>query len=294
MEKEQMEQMEQTQQERWMTQALHQAYLAQLEGEVPIGAVVVHPQRGIVGMGRNRREVGRDALAHAEMEAIRMACHTLGGWRLFDCDLYVTLEPCPMCSGAIINARIRRVYYGAHDVRFGAAGSLTNLFEMPFNHQPKVVAGLLEQPCRNMLTSFFRRMRSLRQRDIRIKRVQACHVPACLALMAHLPQSAQPCFQGKLFEGYTLAAFQGEDAVAVMSMASDGGITMLYCREELRGLGIGTSLYLPMEYKAYATWKSQLYAPSSPADDFLLARGFRREKGRVCKTLQPEGVCFRQ
>lgn len=269
----------------WMGLALHQAHLAQLEGEVPIGAVVVHPTRGVVGVGRNRREVGRNALAHAEIEAIHMACRTLGGWRLFDCDLYVTLEPCPMCSGAIINARIRRVYYGAHDVRFGAAGSLTNLFEMPFNHQPEVISGVLEEPCRKMLTGFFRRMRELRQHHIYIKRVQARHVPACVALMHNLPQAEQSCFQGPLFEGYTMAAFQGDEAVGVISMAADGALTMLYCREDVRGLGVGTSLYLPMEYKAICTWKPHITAPSSPADSFLLSQGFEQTSQGLCKTL---------
>lgn len=278
-------------QEQWMELALHQAYLAQLEGEVPIGAVVVHPKRGVVGVGRNRREVGRNALAHAEMEAIHMACRTLGGWRLFDCDLYVTLEPCPMCSGAIINARIRRVYYGAHDVRFGAAGSLTNLFLMPFNHQPEVIAGVLEEPCRTMLTAFFRRMRNLRQKGIEIKRVQARHVPACMALIQHLPQVGQPCFQGKLFEGYTLAAFQGEEAVGILSMAADGTITMLYCREDVRRLGVGTALYLPMEYKARTTQKPAIAAAASEADAFLLAMGFCATQHGLWKRLdEAEGT----
>lgn len=269
----------------WMQLALQQAHLAQLEGEVPIGAVVVHPTRGVVGVGRNRRETDRNALAHAEIEAIHMACRTLGGWRLFDCDLYVTLEPCPMCSGAIINARIRRVYYGAHDVRFGAAGSLTNLFEMSFNHQPEVIAGVLEQPCREMLTGFFGRMRNLRQHHIHIKRVQARHVPACVALMQHLPQSEQSCFRGPLFEGYTLAAFRKDEAVGMISMAADGTLTMLYCREDVRRLGVGTSLYLPMEYKAISTWKPAITACHSPADDFLQAQGFEVTTQKLYKTL---------
>lgn len=269
----------------WMRLALQQAHLSQLEGEVPIGAVVVHPTRGVVGIGRNRREVSRDALAHAEIEAIHMACRTLGGWRLFDCDLYVTLEPCPMCSGAIINARIRRVYYGAHDVRFGAAGSLTNLFEMPFNHQPEVIAGVLEDLCREMLTGFFRRMRELRQHHIHIKRVQARHIPACMTLMQHLSQSEQPRFRKPLFEGYTLAAFQGDEAVGMISMTTDGTLTMLYCREDMRHLGVGTSLYLPMEYKAISTWKPAITAPASPADPFLIAQGFETTAQGLCKTL---------
>ncbi len=142
----------------FMDQALALAREAAGDGEVPVGCVVVRNGE-IVGRGRNRREVGKSALAHAEAEAIAQACQNLGGWRLWECSLYVTLEPCPMCAGAIINARIPRVIYGASDAKAGACGSVCNLFEMPFNHHPQVSCGIREAECRALLENFFRELR---------------------------------------------------------------------------------------------------------------------------------------
>ncbi|MBE6768263.1 MAG: nucleoside deaminase [Ruminococcaceae bacterium] len=144
--------------EEYMREALALANEAAAEGEVPVGAVVVR-DGVIVGRGRNRREVGKNALAHAELEAIDHACRTLGGWRLFGCELYVTLEPCPMCAGAIINARIDRVYYGAADGKAGSCGSLVNLFDLPYNHRPETVGGVLEEECGDLLRAFFADLR---------------------------------------------------------------------------------------------------------------------------------------
>ena len=132
--------------EQFMREALLLAKQAYEEGEVPVGCVVVQGDQ-IVGRGRNRREKNRNALAHAEIEAIHEACAALGGWRLWDCTLYVTLEPCPMCSGAIINARIPRVVFGARDEKCGACGSVCDLTQMAFNHHPVVEGGLLEDDC---------------------------------------------------------------------------------------------------------------------------------------------------
>ncbi len=141
-----------------MGRALAQAKKAAAEGEVPVGAVIVRDGR-IVSWGRNRRELGKSALLHAELVAIRRACKRLGGWRLFGCTLYVTLEPCPMCAGAIINSRIDRVVVGAMDPKAGACGSVTNLFELPFNHKPELITGLLAGECASLLTDFFRGLR---------------------------------------------------------------------------------------------------------------------------------------
>lgn len=142
----------------YMDQALALAAQAAAEGEVPVGCVIVC--RGqVVGTGRNRRETGRSALAHAEIEAIDQACKNLGGWRLWECTLYVTLEPCPMCAGAIINARIPRVVYGASDAKFGACRSVCSLFSMDFNHHPAVEAGVREAECAALLQQFFRQLR---------------------------------------------------------------------------------------------------------------------------------------
>lgn len=148
--------------EAFMQEALALAREAAAEGEVPVGAVVVKGDR-VVGRGRNRREVGKNALAHAEIEAINEACNTLGGWRLFECDLYVTLEPCPMCAGAIINARLDRVIYGARDPKAGSCGSVVDLFSYPYNHHPECVFGVMEEECAALLTAFFARLREKRK-----------------------------------------------------------------------------------------------------------------------------------
>ena len=153
-----------TEQEKFMKAALKLARKAAEEGEVPVGCVVVCDGK-IVGRGRNRRETKKTALGHAELEAIGKACRKLGGWRLHKCDLYVTLEPCPMCTGAIINARIRTVYYGAPDPKAGSCGTLVNLFELPYNHQPAVVGGLLEDECAGALRDFIRGLRERKKRE---------------------------------------------------------------------------------------------------------------------------------
>ena len=141
-----------------MDQAIELAKEAAKEGEVPVGAVVVIDGR-IVGRGRNRRETDKNALAHAEIEAINEACKTLGGWRLWQCDMYVTLEPCPMCTGAIINSRIKRLVYGASDSKAGSCGSVVNLFSLPYNHKPEVISGLKQEECAELLSDFFKRLR---------------------------------------------------------------------------------------------------------------------------------------
>ncbi len=142
----------------FMGEALALAREALENGEVPVGCIIT--RRGeIVGRGRNRREKGKTALAHAEMEAIGQACQTLGGWRLWECTLYVTLEPCPMCAGAIINARIPRVVYGASDPKCGAVESVCSLFSMDFNHHPQVDSGLRAEEAGALLTCFFQQLR---------------------------------------------------------------------------------------------------------------------------------------
>ena len=150
------------QHELFMKEALSLAKTAYEQGEVPVGAVVVCDGE-IVGRGYNRREGGKTALAHAEIAAIDEACKTLKGWRLWKCDLYVTLEPCPMCAGAIINSRIKTVYFGARDEKAGSLGSVTNLFELPYNHKPEVVSGILEDECKGILSSFFTELRRKRK-----------------------------------------------------------------------------------------------------------------------------------
>ena len=142
----------------FMELALALAKEAAQEGEVPVGCVIVRDGQ-VVGTGRNRREKQRNALAHAEVEAIHAACTALGGWRLWECTMYVTLEPCPMCAGAIVNARIGRVVCGAKDSKCGAAGSVCDLFSMDFNHHPVIEYGLMEAESAQLLTEFFQNLR---------------------------------------------------------------------------------------------------------------------------------------
>ena len=163
--------MEKMNDEFYMLMALDLAREAAAEGETPVGAVVVRNDGFVVGKGRNRREKGRNALYHAEVLAIDEACRTLGGWRLSGCTLYVTLEPCPMCAGAIINSRIDRVVFAACDRLAGSAGSLTNLFEMGYNHRPEVSQGVLKSESESLLKEFFCALR--RERKMyRIKMIE--------------------------------------------------------------------------------------------------------------------------
>ena len=144
--------------EEYMRQALDLARQAAACGEVPVGCVIVKDGR-VIGRGRNRREERQAAWSHAEMEAMAQANRALGTWRLDGCTLYVTLEPCPMCAGAILNARIPRVVFGARDPKAGACGSVCDLFSEPFNHHPACTAGVLEEPCAQILRDFFRNLR---------------------------------------------------------------------------------------------------------------------------------------
>ena len=144
--------------EEYMRQALELARLAMAEGEVPVGCVIVKDGR-IVGRGRNRREEKQAVYSHAEMEAMAQANAALGSWRLEGCDLYVTLEPCPMCAGAIVNARIPRVFYGARDEAMGACGGVLNLFMERYPFRPALVGGILKDECRAVLADFFRTLR---------------------------------------------------------------------------------------------------------------------------------------
>lgn len=146
----------------FMRYALSLAKQASDEGEVPVGAIIVRNGE-IVGQGRNRREIEKNALYHAETEAINDACKRLGGWRLWECEMYVTLEPCPMCTGAIINSRIRRVVFGAYDKKSGCCGSVINLFDLPFNHKPELIGGFMEEECSNALTEFFINLRNIKK-----------------------------------------------------------------------------------------------------------------------------------
>lgn len=151
--------------EKFMKSALLEAKKAYEIGETPIGAVIVYDNK-IIARSYNKRETKKNSLCHAEIEAINKACKKRGGWRLFDCDLYVTLEPCPMCSGAIIQSRIDNVYFGAFDKKSGCAGSLINLFEEDlFNHNVNVTGGILEEECSRLMSDFFKDLRKQKRKD---------------------------------------------------------------------------------------------------------------------------------
>jgi tRNA(adenine34) deaminase len=144
--------------EYFMGLALEQAGLAAGLGEAPVGAVIIKDGE-VLASGHNRRETGKNALCHAELIAINEACRKLGGWRLFACDIYVTLEPCPMCAGAAINARLRRVVFGALDPKAGCFGTVANFNRLGFNHRPQVMGGVLAEDCGLLLSDFFAALR---------------------------------------------------------------------------------------------------------------------------------------
>lgn len=147
----------------FMEEALRLAQESFNEGEVPVGAVIVKDGE-IVGRGRNRRENGKNALFHAEISAIDEACRNLGGWRLWQCEMYVTLEPCPMCAGAIINSRIKKVTFGAYDKKAGSFGSVVDFNTLPYNHKPQIEGGIDETECSELLSLFFEQLREKRKK----------------------------------------------------------------------------------------------------------------------------------
>lgn len=145
--------------EKYMRLALLQARKAYAEGEIPVGCVIVDKDGNIIGKGQNTRERTHSALGHAELSAIGEACRAIDDWRLDGCTIYVTLEPCPMCAGAIINARISCVVFGAREDNFGSCGSVIDLFSERYGHHPAVYGGVLEDECAALLTDFFKKMR---------------------------------------------------------------------------------------------------------------------------------------
>lgn len=143
---------------KFMSEALTEAYIAFNKGEVPVGAVIVKDGE-IIARGHNQREEKQNALSHAEIECINEACKKLGSWRLDGCKMYVTLEPCPMCTGAIINSRIETVVFGAYDSAAGCMDSVINLCDYPFNHKAEIYGGIMEDECREILENFFKKLR---------------------------------------------------------------------------------------------------------------------------------------
>lgn len=153
--------------EKMMALALAQARLAAAEGEIPVGAVLVRGDQ-VLAQAHNRREATHDPTGHAEIQCLREGAQALGDWRLRECTLYVTLEPCPMCAGGILSARIPELYYGAKDAGFGACGSILNLFEEDFRHHPKIVGHILEEECVQLLQDFFAQVRKKSPENLKI------------------------------------------------------------------------------------------------------------------------------
>ena len=151
-----------TKEEKFIKEAIKLAKISATEGEVPVGAVIVKGDK-IIATGRNTRENTNNATAHAEMQAIENACEKLNSWRLCECELYCTLEPCAMCAGAIINTRIKKVVFGAFEPKFGSCGSVINLFDLPFNHKPEVIPGILKDECSNLMKDFFKKIREVKK-----------------------------------------------------------------------------------------------------------------------------------
>ncbi len=160
-----------------MLRAIELAQQAALLDEVPVGAVVVRGGE-IMGEGYNRRETGKSALAHAELEAIDAACRRLGRWRLSDCEIFVTLEPCPMCTGAIINSRLAKVTFGAYDLKSGSMGSVINLCDLPYNSKPEIVGGFMHEECAVPLSEFFAALR-VRKAEEKKRRKEECEKCIC-------------------------------------------------------------------------------------------------------------------
>lgn len=214
----------------YMTMAMELAREAAAEGETPVGAVVVRSDGFIAGRGRNSREKERNALCHAEVIAINEACATLGGWRLSGCTLYVTLEPCPMCAGAIINSRIDRVVYGARDSAAGSAGSLVNLFELGYNHQPVVEQGIMKEESEALLKDFFSELRRKRKLQ-RIKLVEVKteqQIEAAAALADEIWHEWFPSILSAEQIDYMVDKFQ---SVRAMTEQINGGYTYYILRK---------------------------------------------------------------
>lgn len=202
--------------EYYMNIALQLAMEAAAEGETPVGAVIVRSDGFIAGTGKNRREKGRNALCHAEIIAIDEACRSLGGWRLHGCTLYVTLEPCPMCAGAIINSRIDRVVFAACDPKAGSAGSVTNLFSMDYNHRPQVTSGIMENESKALLKDFFAGLRRRKQKMNGINMVEVKSEEQIKSVASMAEEIWHEWFPSIISEGqinYMLDKFQSVNAI---------------------------------------------------------------------------------
>lgn len=230
----------------YMKRALKLAEEAASEGEAPIGAVIVRNSDGVIaGVGRNTREKSRNALGHAEISAIDDACRNLGGWRLSGCTLYVTLEPCPMCAGAIINARIDRVVFGACDEKAGSVCSAAQFFELPFNHKPQFTAGVLKEECEGILKDFFRKLRSERKMNsVKLIKIETDEqVKICAAIADEIWHEWFPSILSAEQIDYMVEKFQSE--AAMKEQMSEKGYQYYYIHRN--GVHMGYTAIQPQE-----------------------------------------------
>lgn len=236
-----------------MKQALRWAKKAEALGEVPVGAVIVRDGK-IIATGYNRRESGKNSLLHAEIIALNRACKKVGGWRLSDCDLYVTLEPCPMCTGAIINSRIRTVYIGAMDPKAGCMGSVCDLAQLPFNHKPQVVRGVCEEECSSQLSVFFqslRREKKAETKQITLRSFTADDAsdvrrflyPKCTekTVLTKISEWNTRCFEGRYCEFFAVVAEEDLVGYVQLTQQPDGTVSAgAHIFSDFRGKGYGT------------------------------------------------------
>ena len=255
----------------YMEMAMELAREAAEQGETPVGAVIVRSDGFIAGKGKNSREKGRNALCHAEIIAINEACRSLGGWRLVGCTLYVTLEPCPMCAGAIINSRIDRVVFAAGDPKAGSAGSVANLFHMNYNHRPEITGGVMEAESKALLKGFFSELRRKKQTMSGIKMVEVTTAPQIESVAALADEIWHEWFPSVISESqidYMLEKFQSVNAITaqlekegyryyiIMTGGEYAGYTAIrpdsdgrlflskiYIKKEHRGKGFGRAVF---------------------------------------------------
>ena len=257
--------------EYYMKIAMELAREAAAEGETPVGAIVVRNDGYIAGKGKNCREKDRNALCHAEIIAINEACRSMGGWRLRNCTLYVTLEPCPMCAGAIINSRIDRVVFAARDPKAGSAGSVADLFDMNYNHRPEIVSGIMADESEALLKEFFSELRRKRQKMSGIKMIEVKTSVQIESVAAMADEIWREWFPSIISEGqidYMLEKFQSVGAITeqleksgykyfiimnggeyigytAIRPDSDGRLFLskIYIKKEHRGKGFGKAVF---------------------------------------------------
>jgi tRNA(adenine34) deaminase len=278
---------------KYMLIAYQLAHLCALEGEVPVGAVIVKNGQ-VIGVGRNRREKKKNALCHAEIEAIDQACRAVGSWRLSGCDLYVTLEPCLMCGGAAINARIRQVYFGAYDPKEGACGSVINILTRGFNHRPAFEGGHEEELCQKQLADFFEALRMMKEYKMIVRRLTNMDYEGAFPLFAgtsreigvyeEIVAEGAKAFYKFLSKGYSMVAICDDKVVAMGTVDISGEIKTLGVSLNMRGKKLGQKLLYSLEKKARNAEKPFVWVQkNSQSIDFFKRCGYSEQENILIK-----------